>query len=409
MIGRYSFELGRLFGIRIKLDWSLVVIFALVAISLGIGVLPAWHPNWGAPLIWGVAGAAAALFFASVLVHELSHALVGRAFGIPVSSITLFLFGGVASVDEEPDSPKKEFLMAGVGPVVSIALGVVATLLGSVTASFTVEAGTDPEHLMAHVGPVTTLLLWLGPINIVLGVFNLLPGLPLDGGRVLRAALWATTGSLHRATLWSARMGQLIGVAFMLAGVAMAFGVAIPLFGRGLFSGAWLSLVGWFLAGAALASYRQLQLREALQGVPISNLTRADDLPRVSATVPVSQLVSECMVQGQQPLLLVESPDSGQVLGIVDGSRVRALPRERWERATAGEIAAPIASLARIDARQDAYFALRMFGRHDATALVVQDGGTPVGIVLLADLTRYLERTQGRPGSPRGGRLARVS
>src|SRR5690606_13431688 len=210
-------------------------------VNLGVGLIPAWHPDWGAGLVWSVAVLAAVLFFASIALHELAHALVARRYGIPVRRITLFVFGGMAHMESEPPSPKSELLMAAVGPLVSLLVGVVATALGSVLASDAVSRdGDDPVALARAIGPAATLLLWLGPINVLLGLFNLVPGFPLDGGRVLRAILWWGTGDLVKATRWASGAGRVV------AWTLMGFGV-LQLFSGLWVQGLWLLLIGWFL------------------------------------------------------------------------------------------------------------------------------------------------------------------
>jgi Zn-dependent protease len=242
-----GFPLTRVLGIRIVVDWSVLVIFALVAANLGLGVFPSWHPTWSAGLVWGLAIAAALLFFASILVHELSHAIVARLFGIPVQRITLFVFGGMAHMEREPSSPRAELAIAAAGPIASLTIGAAATLL----ASGSMGKVEDPTSALRSLGPGTTLLLWLGPINLVLGLFNLIPGFPLDGGRMLRAALWAITKNLRTATRWATRVG--IAVAWVI----IAIGITVLLSG-GVLEGLWLGLIGWFLSSAARASGREM-------------------------------------------------------------------------------------------------------------------------------------------------------
>lgn len=188
-------RLGRIVDIEIVADWSLLIIFWLISFSLAAGVFPAWHPEWTAALAWGTALAAALLFFVSVLIHELSHALVGRLHGIVVRRITLFMFGGMAQMENEPPTWRAEFAMAIVGPLTSLALGVFFLWLTPFAGG---PLDIDPDD------PGATLAA-LGPVNILLALFNLVPGFPLDGGRVLRALLWALTGSLRRATRYASR------------------------------------------------------------------------------------------------------------------------------------------------------------------------------------------------------------
>jgi len=234
-------HLGKLFGVQVTLDLSLLLVFGLVLLNLGGGLLPAWHPAWSPELRWAVALAAALLFFASILLHELSHALVGRALGTRVSGITLFMFGGMAQLEREPERAAAEFWMAIVGPATSIALGVVATLLGTWLGGREVAALTEhPQAALQAFGPLATLLVWLGPLNIVLGLFNLLPGFPLDGGRALRALLWWLTGDLRRATRYATFLGLALGWSLTALGLFTAFGFHVLFFGRGFVQGLWL-------------------------------------------------------------------------------------------------------------------------------------------------------------------------
>lgn len=215
---RTGFTIGRLFGIQIKIDWSWLLIFVLVTWNLSV-VFGEIHTGWAIALRWSVALTAALLFFVSVLAHEMAHSLAAQAQGVPVRSIMLFLFGGVSNIQREPPSPRAEFFITIVGPVTSFVIGALITVAGVVlmplppTARLTVQEATA---LAAELSPLTTVLLWLGPINIFLGLFNLIPGFPLDGGRLLRSLLWAITDDLRRATRWASWVGQ--GIAWLMAG-----------------------------------------------------------------------------------------------------------------------------------------------------------------------------------------------
>ena len=211
---RKGIRLGRIAGIEVFADWSLLLIFFIIAFGLATGMFPAWHPEWPAALAWATALGAAALFLASVLVHELSHALVGRIGGIKVRRITLFMLGGMAHMEREPPTWRSELAMAAVGPVTSLVLGLAFLWLAGLFAGPLDVDLNDPSEALAQLSPLATLLLWLGPVNILLAVFNLVPGFPLDGGRVLRAILWGATGSLRRATRWASLGGQ--GFAWLL-------------------------------------------------------------------------------------------------------------------------------------------------------------------------------------------------
>jgi Zn-dependent protease len=210
-------RIARTFGIDIRVDWSWLLIFVLVAWNLA-SVFTNAHSGWGAALSWGLALSASILFSASVLLHELAHSLVAKAGGMRVRSIKLFLFGGVSNIEREPPSAGAEFLMPLVGPLTSIVLGVALVIAGGFAVSMR-QAVANPGQVIGQLGPLPTLLMWLGSINVFLGIFNLIPGFPLDGGRVLRSILWAIVDDLRRATRWAAWVGQGIGWLMILAGL----------------------------------------------------------------------------------------------------------------------------------------------------------------------------------------------
>lgn len=382
-------RLGRVLGVPIIVDWSLLIIFLLIAANLGLGLFPAWHPEWSAALTWSVALAAAVLFFASVLAHELSHAVVARARGIPVSSITLFIFGGVAHMEDEPRSPKDEFLMAAVGPVVSIVIGVLATLgayalAGDALARLdleTAEATRDATPVMHAVGPLATLLLWLGPINVVLGLFNLIPGFPLDGGRVARSIAWWATGDLVKATRWAAGAGR------VFAWVLMGIGV-VELFTGPAVQGVWLLLIGWFLNNAAQQSYAQVLMRRALDDVPVTRVmfTRVGTMaPEVS----VEGFVREFLLATDQACWPVVA-DDGRLLGIVTMDDVRRVPQAQWPMTMVTQIMTPAERLASVPPTADAEEALRLLSRRDVEQLPVLEDGRVLGFVRRRDLMRWM-------------------
>jgi Zn-dependent protease len=252
---RSGTSVGVIRGIQVAVDPSVLILFVLIAWQLGSGLFPGWHPEWSHALDWSVAILAASLFFGSILLHELAHSLAAQARGIPVRRIVLFLFGGVSDIQREPTSPGDEFLIAVVGPVTSLALGILFTLLGDAGAHGLPAAATlDPAQAYAGLSPISTLLMWLGSINIALGIFNLIPGFPLDGGRILRSLLWAATGNLRRATRMATAIGHGIAWAFIAGGLVMICGATLPFFGTGLFNGLWLIFIGWFLHHAAVRS-----------------------------------------------------------------------------------------------------------------------------------------------------------
>lgn len=381
--------LGSVGGVRIVADWSLLLIFALVTFQLGAGALPAWHPDWGTGLRWALALAAAVLFFASIVLHELSHALVARMNGIPVHRITLFLFGGMAHMEGEPPSPKAELLMAAVGPLVSLALGVGATALGLALAGPSLELmARAPELAYSTLGPIPTLLLWLGPVNVVLALFNLVPGFPLDGGRVLRALLWGATGDLRKATRWASAAGRFFGLTLVALGV-------FSLLGGNVGQGIWLVLIGWFLSSAARAGYQQVVVREALDGVPVSLVMRAR-VGAVHPALPVDRLVYDyIMTTDQQGFPVVEGD---RLVGLVAMEDVRRVPRDEWAQHTVREIMTPGERLVTIDESEPASHALERLARHDVEQVPVVHDGRLIGLVRRQDLMKWLAMNE--PGLP---------
>lgn len=244
-------RIARLFGIDIKIDWSWLLILLLIVWNLTSAFSQA-HPEWEMLFSVGMGLIASILFFLSVLLHELAHSLVAKSQGIPVSDITLFLFGGVSNIRKEPKSPGSEFAMAVMGPVASLVIGFSLLVLSGI--GLRVENLRDLQimQFLEELGAFRTIMVWIGSVNVILGLFNLVPGFPLDGGRVLRSIIWRMTGNLRKATQWASYIGQAIAWIMIMAGMAMIFGIRIPFFGQGLIDGVWLILIGWFLNNAAI-------------------------------------------------------------------------------------------------------------------------------------------------------------
>lgn len=385
-------HLAHIAGIDVRVDWSLLIVFLLIASSLAMGLFPAWHPDWGSGLSWLTAIAAALLFFGSVLAHELSHALMGRRHGITIRRITLFVFGGMAHMEHEPHRWRAELWMAIVGPVTSLVIGLVCLLLVELWIEpadpTSPTDGAAVQAMLARLPPLPTLLLWLGQVNVVLALFNLVPGFPLDGGRVLRAVLWGLTGDMRRATRWASAAGQAFAWALIIAGVAMMLGVRIPVFGTGLASGVWIAFIGWFLNNAALMSYRQLLTREALHGVPVARLMMTR-FASVTPDLPVEALVEEHVVRTGQRAFPVER--NGRLVGIACLRDIQQLPRQQRAAATVAEIMTPVEQLAVAHPQDDAIDALETLARRNVNQLpVVEADGTLRGLVRREDVLRWL-------------------
>jgi Zn-dependent protease/predicted transcriptional regulator len=399
-----GFRLGRISGIQVMVDWSLLIIFAMIVMSLGWQLLPVWHPEWRPALRWMVAVVAAISFFASILAHELSHALVGRRQGVRVERITLFLFGGVAHMEDEARSPKAELTMAIVGPITSLVIGAVSLAIAMValdraTAQLLVNR---PEEAIHALGPGSTILLWLGPINIALAIFNLVPGFPLDGGRVFRAIAWWATGDQKKATRWASRSGQGIAVLLMAIGVTMAMGIQVPPFGRGLVPGLWLLFIGWFLFKAAQAGYGQLLLREALQHVHVGQIMRRR-FDSVAPDVTIDRLMTEYVLQSDQevfPIIL-----DGKLLGLISARDAVVLPANDWLVTRVSEVMTPIDRVPTVQPDDDVQHALPLLDNSDNAQLPVIEHGELRGFLRQRDVLKWLALRQGNVR--RGDKAAR--
>jgi Zn-dependent protease/CBS domain-containing protein len=383
-----GFRIGRLFGINIQIDWSWLFIVLLVTwnLSVAFGQL---HPDWGTPLRWGTAFIAALLFFASVLAHELAHSLTARAEGMSVRSITLFLFGGVSNIQRHPPSPRAEFLLTIVGPLTSILLGVIFTVLAGLSASSMSGISLqNPGAAVSQLSPLSTLLLWLGPINILVGIFNLIPGFPLDGGRIVRSILWAITDNLRLATRWASWLGQVIAWLMILVGVAMIFGVRIPILGTGFVNGLWLAFIGWFLNTSAAQSYQQLVVNDLLEGVPVARVMRRNP-PTVPPDCRIRSLVEEHILGTDDHAFPVM--DKGELVGLVTLEDVRRVAREAWDRTTVREIMTPAQNLVVVQAEEDAADALSKLQQRDVRQLPVMRNGELAGVLRRRDVMRWLQ------------------
>jgi len=384
---RSGFRIGRLFGINIYVDWSWLLIFFLVTWNLATSFTQV-HPTWAPALTWGVAIVAALLFFASVLAHELAHSVVAQMQDIPVRNITLFLFGGVSNIQQEPKSPRAEFLMAIVGPFTSIVLGIVFLLVAGAAGGLPPNAATDPSAALAGLDPITTILLWLGPVNILLGLFNLIPGFPLDGGRVLRSILWAATDNFRRATRWAAGVGQVVAWLLILTGIAMIFGVQVPFFGSGFIGGLWLAFIGWFLSSAAIQSEQQVILHDLLEGVPASRLMRSN-VPTVPPRISVAELVHRYVMGTDERAFPVM--DGDRLVGLITLEDIRKVAREAWDTTSANAIMTPAEELTSVTPQTDAAEALDKLQQRDVRQLPVVSEGHLVGMVRRRDIVRWLQ------------------
>ena len=383
---RSGFRIGRIFGIEIRVDWSWMLILLLVVWSLGT-MFGGIHREWGPPLAWGMAILAAILFFVSVLAHELAHSLVATARGIPVRNITLFLFGGVSNIQREPESAGGEFAMAILGPVTSLVIGAVLLWIALIDTGLRAIL-TNTVQVFGRLGPLLTLVVWLGSVNVTLGLFNLIPGFPLDGGRVLRSALWAVTGELKRATRLAAGVGQAIAWLMILGGIAMTFGMQVPFFGTGLGGGLWLAFIGWFLNSASVQSYQHVVVHDILEGVPVSGMMRTAP-PTCDPGCTVARLLHEHILGTDDQAFPVL--DGGRLIGLVTLEDVRGVRRDAWDTTTVRDIMTPANQLVTVTPEEDAAQALEKLTGLDVRQLPVVREGNLVGLLRRRDIIKYLQ------------------
>jgi len=258
------------------------------------------------------------------------------------------------------------------------------------------DVATNPAALATRLDPLTTLLLWLGPINLILGIFNLVPSFPLDGGRVLRSILWAATKNLRTATRWASWIGQAIAWLMIVGGIAMIFGTRLPFFGTGVVSGVWLAIIGWFLSNAAIQSYQQLVIHDMLEGVPVTRLMRTN-VPAVAPTMSISALVDDYILHSDERAFPVLEGD--RPVGLVTLDDVRKVARDAWETTTVGEIMTPAEQLAVVTPRQDAAAALDKLIQRDVRQVPVMLDGHVIGMVRRRDIVRWLQLQSGAVAS----------
>lgn len=359
--------LFRLFGFQVYVDWSWLIIAFLMTWSLAMNLFPSFQSGLSAPAYWilGILGTLG-LFF-SIIFHELSHSLVSRKSGTSVKSITLFIFGGVAEMEDEPTSPRHEFLMAVAGPASSVLLG---GILYALYYAFSRTGG--PRE-------VAMILRYLWTINFVLAGFNLIPAYPLDGGRILRSVLWKIKGDLRWSTRIASRLGSAFGFILMVVGV-------INLFRGVIFGGMWWILIGLFVRNASIMSYRRLLMQQLLGGEPISKFMQSD-VKAVSPDISLEELVVDHMYLYHFKMYPVVENDT--VIGCISTRDLKDVPREDWSRHTVKDRMQPCNQDNTIDPDADAMEALTVMNRSGNSRLLAVKDGHIVGIIALKDLLSF--------------------
>jgi len=360
-------KVGQSWGIPIRLHLSWFLIFGLVTWSLATGYFPEEYPTLPPLGLWLLGGVTSLLFFGSVLAHELGHVYMALRNGIPVQGITLFIFGGVAQLSREPRSAGAEFRIAIAGPLVSLALAVVF----------------DGLWVLDQTIPfLAALSIWLARINLMLALFNLIPGFPLDGGRVLRALIWRITGSPHRATKAAAITGQVVAFGFIGWGV-------FTLINGAFFNGLWLAFIGWFLQNAAAASLAQSTLEQSLRGVKVAQVMSRDTV-RVPAGMSLARLVEENILTGGQRTFFVTENGLSSAKGMLTLRDLSAVPQPNWGQVTAGQAMVPWERLVKVEPDAELFAALQRMDEANVAQLPVVEGQTVQGVLSREHVLHYI-------------------
>jgi Zn-dependent protease len=360
-----SVKLGRIFNIPVGVHISWFLIFALVTWSLSSGYFPQEYPGLGGAAYLSLAAITSLLFFASVLIHELAHSVVAIREGIPVKSINLFIFGGVAQITREPKTAGAEFRITIAGPLSSLALAILFFALYQLDQAIPYLAAPS---------------LYLARINLILALFNMIPGFPLDGGRVLRAAIWKLTGNFQRATQIAATAGQLVAFGFMGLG-------GISLFSGDFFNGLWLIFIGWFLQNAAASNYAQSNLEHRLTGVTVDQ-AMVRDCECVSGQMRLDDLVNQQILTGGKRCFFVT--DNGHLRGLLTLRDVTRIARDRWNAVTTGQSMVPLDKLVTVTPKTPLLMALQTMTEANIAQVPVLEGDTIVGLLSREQVLNYI-------------------
>jgi len=372
---RGNISLGRVFGIPLRLHYTWFIIFALVTYSLVF--YPLVEPPYPIEqrIILGIL--TSLLFFASIITHELAHSILAIRNNIPVKEITLFVFGGVSQITKEATTPRAELSIAIVGPLTSLAMA------GIFYGLYLLLAGT--QQILA-----ASLMQWLALINVILAVFNLIPGFPLDGGRIFRALVWQRTHDYHRATRIATKVGQGIAYAFIVAG-----GIVLIFALRPWLDGMWLIFIGWFLRDAARASYQQVLLRDALIGITARQVTDYD-CPLIPPHMNLTELVQQHILPTGRSCFLISW--GAELEGMVTLQQIKKVPRTRWAITSVQDIMTPASKLKVAYADQDILSVLQEMNGESANHIPVIEAGKVIGVINREDIARFL-RTRAEFGT----------
>ncbi len=367
-----SFRVARILGIDIRIHISWVLIFLLVLLSLADQVFPDWYPQWSQQKTFLISAIAALLFFTSVLLHELAHAIVALRFKMSVSSITLFLLGGVANLTKEPPSAKAEFFMASAGPLTSLTIGALAFLVQQLV--------TNNIDLVPSLQPVEGVAHYLSYINIAVALFNLVPGFPLDGGRVLRSIIWGVRRDRVAATRIAARGGQLV------AGLMVVYGVSRALDGEAM-TGLWMFLIAYFLYGAASQALQQERVTAAVGSVRVAQLMTTN-FRSAPAGISIGQLIRDIVLPNNLQAIPIVAHD--RLVGLVRITDLRKVEQDQWATTPVDAVMTPASEVATVTPDEQIVAAIERFGGGDVPLLPVVDHGSLVGVLFRDAVVGYV-------------------
>jgi Zn-dependent protease/CBS domain-containing protein len=366
MFGK-SITLFKLFGFAVRVDISWAVLAVLVTWSLAKGLFPYYIPGMPGAVYWWMGIVGALGLFLSIILHELSHSLIARRYGLPIGGITLFIFGGVAEMEEQPESAKTEFLMAVAGPLSSI-------VIAAVCYGFSIIGSAQDWSL-----PVTAVFSYLAYLNLLLAVFNLVPAFPLDGGRIFRSALWGWKKNLRWATRIASQGGSLFSMVLIVAGL-------FKVVNGNFIGGLWWMMIGMFLKRAADMSYQQMLISRALHGEPVSRFMRTDAVT-VTPQITIAELVEKYIYRYHYKLLPVV--DNGRLMGCVTTRHVKEIPQQEWGSRTVASVAQGCTPDNSVSPDMDAMKVLAKMNQTGASRLMVVNGDRLLGIITLKDMLQF--------------------
>jgi Zn-dependent protease/predicted transcriptional regulator len=360
-------KLFKLFGFEVRIDASWIVIAVLVTWSLAAGLFPYLYPGLSRQTYWTMGVVGALGLFISIIAHEFCHSLVARQYGMAMKGITLFIFGGVAEMGEEPPTARAEFMMAIVGPLSSMAIALFFYFIyrGGQSAGWST--------------PVIGVIYYIAYINGILAVFNLLPAFPLDGGRVLRSILWGAWDNLRRATRVASTIGSAFGIGLIFLGI-------LQFMGGNVIGGVWMFLIGMFLRSAAQMSYQQLLVRKSLEGEPVRRFMTTNPVT-VQSSLTVAQLVEDYIYKYHHKMFPVMEGE--KLMGCITTREVKEIPQEAWSRETIRQAASPCSADNTISPATDAIKALAMMNQSGVSRMLVVENGRLEGVVTLKDLLDF--------------------